>query len=67
VACWSLLTFYHLTYGFVILLPVLMLLTLNDAPPSRLRRGLFWLLQLGMMFDIPSLTGRQASPTRRCS
>ena len=56
VACWSLMTFYHLTYGFVILLPVLMLLALNDTPPSALRRRLLWLLQLGMMFDIPSLS-----------
>ena len=56
VACWSLMTFYHLTYGFVILLPVLMLLALNDTPPSALRRRLFWLLQFGMMFDIPSLS-----------
>lgn len=58
VACWSLMTFYHLTYGFVILLPVMMLLALNDAPRSRLRRGLFWVLQLGMMFDIPGLSRR---------
>lgn len=58
VACWSLMTFYHLTYGFVILLPVMMLLALNDAPRSRLRRSLFWVLQLGMMFDIPGLSRR---------
>ena len=31
VACWSLMTFYHLTYGFLILLPVLMLLALHDT------------------------------------
>jgi hypothetical protein len=58
VACWSLMTFYHLTYGFVVLLPVMMLLALNDAARSRLRRSLFWLLQLGMMFDIPGLSRR---------
>ena len=58
VACWSLLTFYHLTYGFVILLPVMMLLALNDSRASRLRKTLFWLLQLGMMFDIPGLSRR---------
>ena len=58
VACWSLMTFYHLTYGFVILLPVLMLLVLNDARRSTLRMSLFWLLQLGMMFDIPGLSRR---------
>jgi Glycosyltransferase family 87 len=58
VACWSLMTFYHLTYGFVILLPVMMLLALNDAPRSRLRVALFWLMQLGMMFDVPGLSRR---------
>jgi Glycosyltransferase family 87 len=57
-ACWSLMTFYHLTYGFVILLPVMMLLALNDARPSRLRKTLFWMLQFGMMFDIPGLSRR---------
>jgi len=58
VACWSLMTFYHLTYGFVILLPVLMLLALNDTNRSRLRKSLLWTLQLGMMFDIPGLSRR---------
>ena len=58
VACWSLLTFYHLTYGFIVLLPVMMLLALNDAEISVLRRTLFWILQLGMMFDIPGLSRR---------
>jgi hypothetical protein len=58
VACWSLLTFYHLTYGFIVLLPVLMLLALNDSAESRLRRALLWILQLGMMFDIPGLSRR---------
>ena len=58
VACWSLMTFYHLTYGFVILLPVMMLLALNDARRSHLRQALFWMLQLGMMFDIPGLSRR---------
>ena len=58
VALWSLMTFYHLTYGFVILLPVLMLLALEDTEPSRLRLVLFWLLQFGMMFDVPGLSRR---------
>jgi hypothetical protein len=57
-ACWSLLTFYHLTYGFVVLLPVMMLLALNDTEHTWLRKGLFWLLQLAMMFDIPGLSRR---------
>ena len=55
VACWSLLTFYHLTYGFIVLLPVLMLLALADVERSRLRVLLFWILQVGMMVDVPSL------------
>ena len=67
VACWSLLTFYHLTYGFVVLLPVMMLLALNDARPSILRKTLFWLLQLGMMFDIPGLSRRAGLEGRRSS
>ena len=58
VACWSLMTFYHLTYGFVILLPVLMLLALHDGPRSGLRVTLFWMLQLGMMFDVPGWSRR---------
>jgi hypothetical protein len=58
VACWSLMTFYHLTYGFVTLLPVMMLLALNDTRRSTLRQALFWILQLGMMFDVPGLSRR---------
>jgi hypothetical protein len=64
-ACWALLVFRHLTYGFVVLLPVLMALTLSGAERSRLRIGLFWLLQLGLMFDIPGLArqaGLQGTP-----
>ena len=64
VACWSLMTFYHLTYGFVTLLPVMMLLALNDTRRSTLRQALFWILQLGMMFDIPGLS-RRAGLTER--
>ena len=58
VACWCLLTFRHLTYGFIVMLPVLMMLALNDAEPSRLRKALLWLLQGGMMLDVPGLTRR---------
>lgn len=58
VACWSLLTFYHLTYGFVVLLPVMMLLALKDGECSRLRMALFWVLQIGMMIDVPGLARR---------
>jgi hypothetical protein len=55
IACWSLLVFYHLSYGFVILLPALMLLVFNDAPQTALRRGLVWTLQIGMMLNVPGL------------
>jgi hypothetical protein len=55
IACWSLLWFYHLSYGFVILLPALMLLVFNDAPQTPLRRGLLWALQIGMMLNVPGL------------
>jgi hypothetical protein len=58
VACWSLLSIYHLTYGFIVLLPVMMLLAFNDAEASRLRKTLFWLLQIGMMVDVPGLSRR---------
>jgi len=47
--------FYHLSYGFVILLPALMLLVFNDAPQTSLRRGLLWILQIGMMLNVPGL------------
>ena len=49
---WSLLTFYHLTYGFVILLPLAVALWFEDEPTTQVfRRRLFWALQLTMMFD----------------
>jgi hypothetical protein len=55
VACWSLLTFYHLSYGYVVLLPVLMLLIFSDTPQTPLRRRLLWALQIGMMLSVPGL------------
>jgi hypothetical protein len=57
-ACWSLLTFYHLSYGFVVLLPALMILLFNDAEHTPLRKGVFWLLQIGMMLDAPGIMRR---------
>ena len=51
----------------MILLPVMMLLALNDAPRSRLRKALFWMLQLGMMFDIPGLSRRAGLERQRSS
>lgn len=58
VACWSLLTFYHLSYGFVVMLPVLMLLLSNDTQQTRLRKALFWVLQIGLMIDVPGAARR---------
>ena len=61
VALWSLLTFYHLTYGFIILLPLAAHLLLVEIPGLWVfRRRMFWSLQLGLMFDLPGLSRRLA-------
>jgi hypothetical protein len=53
---WSLLTFYHLTYGFLVLLPLAALLLFDDnATTLTFRRRLFWALQLSMMADLTVL------------
>ena len=60
-AVWSLLTFYHLTYGFLLLLPVATLLIFtNDAATRPLRRTVFWIMQAALMFDIPGMWPRIA-------
>jgi hypothetical protein len=57
---WSVLTFYHLTYGFVLLLPAAMLLrSARDSETAIFRRRVFWGLQLAMMVDVPGM-GRRA-------
>jgi len=62
-AIWSLLTFYHLTYGFVVLLPAAALLLLAQRPDTRTRRRrLFGLLQIAMMVDAPGLWRRFGPP-----
>jgi hypothetical protein len=59
---WSLLTFYHLTYGFILLLPAAALLLLDvDEDRAVFRRRTFWILQLGLMADVPGLW-RRAGP-----
>ena len=59
VGVWSLLTFYHLTYGFVLLLPVAMLLrSARDPKTATFRRRVFWGLQLTMMADVPGIWRR---------
>jgi Glycosyltransferase family 87 len=56
---WSVLTFYHLTYGFILLLPTAMLLIFStDSRPPLLRHATFWVLQLGLMVDVPGLWRR---------
>lgn len=53
VGIWSLLTFYHLTYGFLLLLPTAAwLLFSNDESTERLRRGTFWAMQIALMCDV---------------
>jgi len=60
-AVWSLLTFYHLTYGFLLLLPVATLLIfMNDAATRPLRRTVFWIMQAALMVDIPGMWPRIA-------
>jgi hypothetical protein len=60
LACiWSLLTFRHLTYDFLLLLPTAALLIFaTDPDTATVRRRLFCVLQFALMFDIPSLWRR---------
>jgi hypothetical protein len=56
---WSLLTFYHLTYGFVLLLPLTALLRFSDDVETLVfRTRLFWALQIALMADIPGVWRR---------
>jgi hypothetical protein len=49
---WSLLTFYHLTYGFILLLPTATLLLWEDERSERSAASwLFWPLQVWLMLD----------------
>lgn len=59
VGVWSLLTFYHLTYGFLLLLPAATLLIfLSDPVTAAFRARLFWAMQLGLMVDVPTMWRR---------
>jgi hypothetical protein len=61
---WSLLTFYHLTYGFILLLPLAALLLMDDSSTTfSFRRRVFWAMQLALMFDVPGLWWRFGSLT----
>jgi Glycosyltransferase family 87 len=56
---WSLLTFYHLTYGFVLLLPIAAVLLLGeDDVALENRRTIFWMLQAALMIDVPGVWRR---------
>ena len=58
-AIWSLLTFYHLTYGMVVLLPVAAVLLLaEDEGTARLRRLLFWFMQFALVADLAGVSRR---------
>jgi alpha-1,2-mannosyltransferase len=58
-AVWSLLTFYHLTYGFVLLLPAAAALLLaDDDRTATARNRLFWLMQAALVVDVPGLWRR---------
>jgi hypothetical protein len=69
MACiWSLTTFYHLTYGFVLLLPLAALLLLADAiEPAgwRLPVVTFWAMQVLLVVDAPGLWRRFGPVTWR--
>ena len=59
VALWSLLTFHHLTNGFLLLWPLAALLLFSrDPETATFRWRLFWLLQIGLVFDVPGLWRR---------
>jgi hypothetical protein len=59
LALWCLLTFYHLTYGFVLLLPAAALLVCADDCRTRaFRAGVFWVLQAALVVDIPGVCRR---------
>lgn len=58
---WSLLTFYHLTYGFLLLLPTATLMLWQQKRTAERASWMFWALQLWLMFD-PRTVWRYASP-----
>ena len=59
VALWSLLTFYQLTYGFIVLLPLAAALVLaSDRSTLLARRTVFWVLYIALVLDVPTLVRR---------
>lgn len=58
-AAWSLLTFYHLTYSMVLLLPAAAALWLDqEEKTARQRRIVFWLLQFALVLDAAGVSRR---------
>ena len=56
---WSLLTFYHLTYSFILLLPLAALLLFDESQTTFcFRKRVFWTMQAALMFDVPGLWRR---------
>jgi len=58
VGVWSLLTFYHMTSGFVVLLPAAAFLLFAEGALTPVRTTLFWIMQLGLMIDVPGVWRR---------
>ncbi len=55
VAAAVLITFRHLSYAFVALLPAVAWLLLDEEPVwQRPRRRLFWFMQAGLILDVPT-------------
>ncbi len=55
VAAAVLITFRHLSYAFVALLPAAAWLLLDDEPAGKTaRRRLFWVMQCGLIVDVPT-------------
>jgi hypothetical protein len=53
---WCLLVFYHLTYGFIILLPLAAAMVLSrDQTTLLARQIMFWVLYVTLVVDVPTL------------
>jgi hypothetical protein len=59
---WSLSTVYHLTYGFILLLPASILLRLDRGTRDGVaRRAIFWIVQAALIVDSPGIARRTAT------
>ena len=56
---WSLSTLYHLTYGFILLLPAAILLRLDSQRRTQASRiAMFGIMQAGLIVDLPGVARR---------